>query len=274
MKTFTLDLAKEYGTKGGFVDCFVVGVPHDFDDGSWLRPAVVVVPGGAYAFVSHREGEPIALNFLSRGYHAFVLRYTIFEEGARYPDQFCQLASTIDYIRKNASELRVNPKEIFVVGFSAGGHLTGTLATQWQNVLGICQKNLDCQPTAVGMCYPVVNEEGHRESLSNIFGDAYANREKYPLIFDLSKGVSSLTPPTFLWHTTHDTCVDVRQSLIFANALASNGIHFELHVYPNGDHGMATCDREITPATDNTKNNGSWLDFCADFFRGYCVETF
>ena len=37
------------------------------------RPAVLILPGGGYAHVSDREGHPIALSFMQRGYQAFVL---------------------------------------------------------------------------------------------------------------------------------------------------------------------------------------------------------
>ncbi len=80
-------------------------------------PAVVSVPGGGYGYVSPREGEPIALEFLQRGYNCFVLDYTIGSpNGAPYPEQFLQLAAAIDYVKKNAEALRVIASEIYAVG--------------------------------------------------------------------------------------------------------------------------------------------------------------
>ena len=131
MKTFTVNLKEEYGLKGGSLSAYVVDFPWDSKEQSpnWKRPAVIVVPGGGYAFVSKREGEPIALAFMGRGFHAFVLTYQIGGEyGESYPEQLFEVAASVDYVRKHAEELCVNPDEIFVVGFSAGGHLTGNLA--------------------------------------------------------------------------------------------------------------------------------------------------
>ena len=39
------------------------------------RPAVIVCPGGGYVYCSKAEGEPVAMGFIARGLHSFVLRY-------------------------------------------------------------------------------------------------------------------------------------------------------------------------------------------------------
>ena len=49
--------------------------------GQGKRPAVLICPGGAYMSCSDREAEPIALKFAAMGYHAFVLRYSVYGEG-------------------------------------------------------------------------------------------------------------------------------------------------------------------------------------------------
>ena len=41
------------------------------------RPAIIIMPGGAYSFLSDTEGEPVALIFLKEGYNTFVLRYSV-----------------------------------------------------------------------------------------------------------------------------------------------------------------------------------------------------
>ena len=42
-----------------------------------LAPAVLICPGGGYEHVSPREGEAIALQFMTTGAHAAVLRYDV-----------------------------------------------------------------------------------------------------------------------------------------------------------------------------------------------------
>ena len=69
MKTFEVDLKKEYGTEGGKLTAILCGDIYDDPaaNEAWTRPAVIVVPGGAYWMVSKREGEPVASGFLARG---------------------------------------------------------------------------------------------------------------------------------------------------------------------------------------------------------------
>ncbi len=88
----------------------------------------------------------------------------------------------MDYVKKHASELRVNPKEVFVVGFSAGSHLAGNLAVQWQEIEGMLGREVDCRPTAVGLCYPVINRElGHTGSHDYLL-ENYSEQEKEALV--------------------------------------------------------------------------------------------
>ena len=66
------------------------------------RPVVVICPGGGYEMTSDRETEPIAMQYLARGYHAVILRYSV--APARYPLALMQLAKTVAYLREHAGE--------------------------------------------------------------------------------------------------------------------------------------------------------------------------
>ena len=93
-------------------------------------PAVVICPGGAYMFTSDREAEPIALAFLARGIQCFVLRYHV-APAARYPVPQLEAAAAIAYLRANADKYHILPDCISILGFSAGGHLSGSYSTHW-----------------------------------------------------------------------------------------------------------------------------------------------
>ena len=83
-------------------------------------PAILIFPGGAYAFCSDREADPVALAFLNAGYNAFVLQRRVNPYAA--VDQQLDLARAIRYIRHNASEKHIGKTDIMIaVGFSAGG---------------------------------------------------------------------------------------------------------------------------------------------------------
>ena len=133
MKIKAVELKEYYPVQGGALNCIAMETPWSIGHENWRRPAVIVAPGGGYTHVSKREGEPIAMEFLAKGFQAFVLTYVCSPE-ARYPEQLIELASAVDYVKKHADEYFVNPNEIFVVGFSAGGHLTANLAVEYQNV--------------------------------------------------------------------------------------------------------------------------------------------
>ena len=93
--------------------------------------------------------------YLAKGFHVFALKYAV--RGYAYPLQLLQSTALIHYLRTNAVKLNVNPQKISVVGFSAGGHLVGNLAIAHQRIAEISGKALNCKPTAVGLCYPVIS---------------------------------------------------------------------------------------------------------------------
>ena len=89
-------------------------------------PAILIFPGGAYAFCSDREADPVALAFLNAGYNAFVLRYSVSQNcpvEEVYTNAFAEAQEAMDYLHQNAGDLHIDPEQIAVVGFSAGGHL-------------------------------------------------------------------------------------------------------------------------------------------------------
>lgn len=280
MKACVVDLKKEYGLKGGELACSLMDNPRDTGNANyadWKRPALIVVPGGAYAMVSKREGEPVSTGFLARGFQTFVLTYLCGgENGVSYPEQLLELAASVDYVKKHADELGVNKDEVFVVGFSAGGHLTGNLAVEYAKVPEIAGKDWDCKPTAVGLSYPVITQEGHQGSYNNLLW-GYTDEAKTELLktLELHKAVTENTPPAFLWAMSKDTGVPPDKNvLLYALALAQKGVDYELHIYPNGYHGSSTGTLEINADNPSLLRTRGWLDDCASFFRLYVKEPF
>ena len=93
------------------------------------------------------------------------------------------------------------------------------------------------------LCYPVISADesfAHKGSFQNLLGTYPhgADVEKY----SCEKMVSADTPPTFIWHTTEDQAVPVKNSLVYATALADNKVPFSLRIYPYGVHGLSTVD--------------------------------
>lgn len=209
------------------------------------RPAMLVLPGGGYQYCSGREAEPVALAFLAEGYHAFVLHYTV------GPD--CPMDRALEdgtaamaYLRANAQALGIRPDHIAAVGFSAGGHLAAALGTR----LPAAQR-----PNALLL--------GYAATLGAMW--APMGREEP----DLHTLVDDDTPPAFLFATQGDALVPVRNSLLFADALADRGIPFALHIFPTGAHGFS-LSRPCTAGAEEVHNNpetAQWLPMSVSFLQ-------
>lgn len=204
------------------------------------RPAILVCPGGGYEFCSPREAEPIAIRYNAAGFHAFVLNYSV--APARYPSALEEASMAVSLIRKNAEEWRVKTDNIAVIGFSAGGHLAGSLGVFW-NSDPIKTADGRNKPNAVILAYPVITsgEYAHRGSFEKLCG----SDEELIARMSLEKQVTKDTPPMFIWHTFEDKSVPVENSLMMASALRKENIPFELHIYPKGEHGLSTAQKDV-----------------------------
>lgn len=208
-------------------------------------PAVLIVPGGGYDHVSKREGEPVALRFAARGWVAAVLEYSV--RPTRHPVQLREAAYAMRYLRENAKDLGVDPHRVAAVGFSAGGHLCGLLATQFDapEVQDVAPW-ATLRPDALGLCYPVIAQWGrtHEGTFANLSGGDLALRRR----LSVDKLVRPDMPPVYLWCTRDDPSVPCRNALVMAAALEEAGVDFALHVYRHGPHGLSTADVMAYPS--------------------------
>ncbi len=274
MKYQTIQLKELYNVQDGTLTVMAGDSPFDVKKEAWKRPAVIVVPGGGYGMVSKREGEPVAFEFLAKGFHTFILNYTVAPK-AHYPEQLLQLACSVDYIKKNAEQLCVNPDEIFVVGFSAGGHLAANLSTDYTQAIEAYGSPLDCKVAGAGLCYPVITKKnGHLGSYINLL-NGYTQEEQEALLkkLNLNEIVCQRTAPAFIWATATDEIVPPSSALRYALAMDEQKLPYELHVYPIGNHGLSTCDSEVNPPDVNLRKASKWIDDCAEFFRMFVKES-
>jgi len=217
--------------------------------GVWIYPAkenangtaIVICPGGGYAVhATDHEGVQPARYFNSIGVTAFLLRYRL--SPYRHPVPLSDAQRAIRMIRANAKEFGVDPARIGIMGFSAGGHLTSTAVTHFDNGDPAASDSVNqqsCRPDFGILGYPVISfvaDYAHKGSGRNLLGEDASPDQLKSLSNDLN--VTKDTPPIFLFHTSEDTGVPPENSLAFYAACHKVGVPVELHIYQEGPHGV------------------------------------
>jgi acetyl esterase/lipase len=208
--------------------------------------AVVICPGGGYWVLAYDlEGTDIARYLNSIGVAAIVLKYRLPTYGNciephKAPLMDAQRAMRL--VRHNAAKWNINPSEIGIMGFSAGGHLASTLGTHFDYGNKTAEDSVEkvsCRPDYMILMYPVISfidsctHVGSREAL--IGKDPDPSLAKY---FSNEVQVKADTPPAFLVHADNDKGVPVENSLLMYKALRARNISAELHILSEGDHGF------------------------------------
>ena len=224
------------------------------------RPLALIFPGGAYAYRSDREAEPVALRLLGLGVQTVIVRYSV--APAVYPQALNEAAEAVAYARAHAEEWLCDSRKIAVMGFSAGGHAACHIGVKWP------QFGEESRPDAMILCYPVITSGpfAHRGSIDNLLG---SDQDGLLETVSLEKQVTDQTPPTFLWHTWEDAAVPVENSLLFAAALRQHGVPCEMHIYQRGGHGMSLGNEEVYPRDGDNLHPEceNWIDMAARWLK-------
>lgn len=246
--------------KKAYVETYV-----NTDSREKVRDAMLIIPGGGYSNVClDREGECIAIAYASRGVNAFVLNYRVGRD-EHHPNQLIDAARAMVYIKENAEKYRIDPERVFAVGFSAGGHLCGMLATlhrEAEELLGL-EKDA-ARPHGAVFAYPVVTAcmPTNVVSYTNLLGKPFSEiTEEQVKHFSIEKNISADTPPAFIWHTAEDTIVPPIASLLLAEAYVEAGVDVECHLYPYGPHatGLGTYISSAGNPNYNQPKVAEWI---------------
>ena len=247
------------------------------------RRAVIVCPGGGYSGLSDREDEVVAAQYLAAGFATFILHYSV-KENAKNFQPLKEAALAIKHVRENAEHYNVDPDYVFITGFSAGGHLAASAGVLWDHpavkeLLGTEDTRV-CRPTGMILCYPVITtgEYTHVHSAQRLCGKF----NKEPIVtytreeadqFSLELHVKENTPPAFLWHTAADQAVPVENSLLFAMACSRAKVPFELHIFPEGRHGLSLCNDQTASGSEKNlvPHNACWIDLACKWARELTV---
>ncbi len=226
--------------------------------------AIVIFPGGGYGNLAiDHEGHQIAAWANEMGLAGIIVSYRHRARGYGHPAPMLDAQRAIRLTRQNAQQWNIDPAKVGVIGFSAGGHLVTTVLTHFDAGDAGADDTVErhsCRPDFGIVCYAVIalgEDFTHVGSMRNLLGEA----PQPELIKNLSneKQVTSETPACFVWSTAEDKVVPVENSLRFVSALVKAGVSAELHVFPQGRHGIG-LGADIPGAHQ-------WPSLCHDWLR-------
>lgn len=232
---------------------------------------ILIIPGSGYQVSPSnavQEGDRVAKLLCDRGINVFVLEYRIAPD--YFPLPILDGRRAMRYIRYNSNKFGINKDKIATVGYSAGGHLAASLICFNEKIDFETIDEIDREsykPDFQVLCYPVISLDKetphcHKGSADHLLGDKY-EQLKDKLSFDKVKIENPV--PTFLWHNFDDSCVDVANTLLYAQNLKNAGADVELHIFPHGNHGVGLSDRN----TKESEHFNQWIELMIKWLR-YC----
>ncbi len=251
------------GLSGGYLQIYCPAVCETLK--RKIRCCQLIIPGGGYNHISPREGEPVALRFVAKGFFAAVLTYSV---NAPYPAPLNEACMAVKYLRQNAKALGIDSQKVCAVGFSAGGHLTGLLATLKDGEAAFDLPAKDLKPDAVILSYPVVTTDknfAHAGSKKIITDGGKISAE-----LSIDKRGTKNSVPAFIWQTFEDEKVPPENSLLLARAYRACNVPFELHVFEKGCHGLSISNGETndqTSADEAVAHVGEWVNLSLNWLR-------
>ncbi len=240
------------------------------------RPAIIVMPGGAYSFLSDTEGEPVALTFLKEGYNTFVLRYSV-GDACTYPEILKEVSLAVWEVRSHAEEWNINPDAIVLMGFSAGACLAAMSATQW-NTPGLAERLgvpfEGVKPNAAVIAYASWDNTNTIQKNPKYYNPDCAKIAKdcTPEL-DFINYTGSHMPPLFIWHNRYDKFVPAINPVMIAAKMLELDLPFELHLFQGGEHGMSVCNRlssygeEARELNNRNPNVAMWVPMCINWMN-------
>ncbi|MGD0031163.1 alpha/beta hydrolase [Paenibacillus illinoisensis] len=271
------------------------------------RPAIIICPGGGYLMTATKEGEAVAARFLSHGYHTFVLRYSTYfkermtdlnevppiNEQSHYPGPLIELMESIRLIKEHAEEWHIDAENIFVLGFSAGGHLAASLAVKWddKDLLDRFPKDVSpsvFKPKGIVLGYPALDLESARVNFQNhknpmirrqgdflydaVFGHDAPSKEQLDTV-KIINYIREDMPSVFLWHTYDDEITSSGDSAALIHELIRHRINCEFHLFAKGKHGLGLGDEVYANSEDDINEEVSaWVNLADQWLKLQCRQ--
>ena len=229
--------------------------------------AVIICPGGGYGILAFdKEGVNVAKRFNELGITAFVLKYRLPSDLIMVDKSMGPLQDALQAIylvRKNAKAWGIHPNQIGVMGFSAGGHLAASLSVHYNDMKVQNQEQVSLRPDFSILIYPVISfgSVTHSGSVKNLLGNEPTETQKR--YFSTQNYINAETPPAFLVHANNDETVQVKNSILYNEALTKFKVPAEMHIYQAGGHGFglnnSTTKDEWFERLKNWMVSNKWL---------------
>ena len=208
--------------------------------------SVIICPGGGFHALSiNSEGIDVAKWLNARGVTAFVLKYRLVPTGedgvkelmekdrqkmsldsaAVIPLAVADGRAAVSYIRKHAAGLGVSPTRIGLMGFSAGGTVTASVALNY---------TAESRPDFIAPVY------------------AYMGAVK-------ETSVPKDAPPLFVVAATDDQLGLAPDSINLYKMWAAAKKPSEIHIYSKGGHGFGMRKQNL-PSDRWIERFGDWLE--------------
>ncbi|WP_417351377.1 alpha/beta hydrolase [Flavobacterium alkalisoli] len=224
------------------------------------KTAVIICPGGGYEFLAAgHEGSDVATALNDMGVTAIILKYRLPSDSTMIDKTIGplqDLQQAVKTVREKAKEWDIDPNNIGVMGFSAGGHLAASGVTQYKRELIDNPKHTSLRPDFSILLYPVISFTDsltHMGSRNNLIGKNPS--EELIKQYSNELQVTPDTPPAFLVHSADDGAVPIQNSIAYYEALLKNGVYGEMLLYPQGEHGFGLNNKSTDDKwIDNLKN--------------------
>ena len=195
--------------------------------------AIVGIPGGGYSVLSNNHEGTMASKWLNqRGIAYFVVNYRLPNGDRTRPISDVEQGFRI--VRDSAQVWGINPHDVGIMGFSAGGHLASVISTH---------SAFDVRPDFSILFYPVISMDervSHKWSCVNFLGEEGQKDPTLVRDFSTMNAVRRhLTPPALIVSASDDRLVPfVTNGLEYYKAMRLAGNECAMYVYPTGDHGF------------------------------------
>jgi acetyl esterase/lipase len=231
-------------------------------------PALLLLPGGGYAFRSEKlDGLDIAAWLAAHGIAAFVLNYRV--DPYRHPVPLLDARRAMRWLRAHADEQGIDPQRLGVMGTSAGGHLAALLSTEdgsGDPSSPDAVEHLSSRPDVAILVQAVVSFTQHVHVGSRLHLLGATPEPELLQALSAERRVGPRTPPTFLWTSKSDEFVDYENSELYAAALRAQGIEHEYRLFPEGHHGRGLARAE--------RYTRAWPELCLEWLarHGFSPE--